>query len=70
MNICQQTVWRLERHINTHRTIMPLHKSGRLTKLIDVALMKVDDTMLQDNETTAKELCWEQLDFQFQRSLH
>ena len=49
---------------------MPLRKSGRLTKLTDVALMKVDDTMSQDDETTAKELCWEQLDFQFQHSLY
>jgi hypothetical protein len=35
----RQTVWRLDRHIHTHGTIMPLPKSGRLTKLTD-ALIK------------------------------
>ena len=56
---------------------MPLRKSGRPTKR-DVVLMKVDDVMSQDDETTVKELVvaflflGQQLEFQFQfrRSLH
>ena len=56
IDTCHQTVWRLERHIRAHRTINPLPKSGRPTKLIDVALQKIDTAMMQDAETTAKEL--------------
>lgn len=53
---CRQTVWRLEKHINTYGTIRPLPKSGRPTKITDKVLRKIDDTMSQDDETTAKEL--------------
>ena len=49
-------LWRLERHINTYGTITPLPKPGRLTKLTDLALQKIDAAMMQDDETTAKEL--------------
>ena len=56
INTSRQTVWRLEQHIDTHGTIMPLPKSGRPTKLTDATLMKVDKVMLQDDETTVKEL--------------
>ena len=71
INTCRQTVWRLERHINTHGTIIPLRKSGRPTKLTDVALMKIDDVMSQDDETTAKELvvALGTIGVQFRRSL-
>ena len=30
---CRQTVWRMKRHIDLHRTLKPLPKSGRPTKL-------------------------------------
>ena len=56
IDTCHQTVWRLERHIRAHSTINPLPKSGRPTKLINVALQKIDTAMMQDDETTAKEL--------------
>ena len=53
---CRQTVWRLEKHINAHDTIIPLPKPGRPTKITDYVLQKVDEAMTQDDETTAKEL--------------
>ena len=53
---CRQTVWRLERHIKEHGTIITLPKSGRPTKLTDVVLSKIDAAMTKDDETTAKEL--------------
>ena len=53
---CRQTVWRLERHINTYGTIVPLPKCGRPTKINDEVLQRIDDAMTQDDETTAKEL--------------
>ena len=56
IDTCRQTVWRLERHIRVHGTIKPLPKSGRPTKLSDVALHTIDEAMAQDDETTAKEL--------------
>ena len=56
IHTCHQTVWRLERHIKAHGTVLPLPKSGRPTKLTDTALKKIDDAMSQDDETTAKEL--------------
>ena len=36
----RQTVWRLIGHFKVHGTITPLPKSGRQTKLTDVALQK------------------------------
>ena len=51
-----QTVWRLEGHFKVQETITPLPKSGRPTKLTDVALQKIDAAMMQDDETTAREL--------------
>ena len=53
---CRQTVWRLEKHINAHDTIIPLPKPGRPTKITDYVLQKVYEAMTQDDETTAKEL--------------
>ena len=40
---CRQTVWRLEGHFKVHGTITPLPKSGKPTKLTDVAPQKIDD---------------------------
>ena len=40
---CRQTVWCLEGHLKVHGTITPLLKSGRPSKLTDVALQKIDD---------------------------
>ena len=56
IHTCRQTVWRLERHIKAHGSVLPLPKSGRPTKLTNTALKKIDDAMSQDDETTAKEL--------------
>ena len=56
IDTCRQTVWWLEKHINAYGTINPLPKSGRPTKVTDVALHKIDTAMMQDDETTAKEL--------------
>ena len=56
IDTCRQTVWRLERHIRAHGTINPLPKSGRPTKLTDVALQNIDTAMMQDDETTDKRL--------------
>ena len=56
IHTCRQTVWRLDGHIKGYGTIAPLPKSGRPTKLTDVALQKIDAAMMQDDETTAKEL--------------
>ena len=56
INTSRQTVWRLDRHIHTHGTIMPLPKSGRPTKLTDAVLKTINDAMMQDDKTTAKEL--------------
>ena len=53
---CRQTVWRLQRHLDTYGTIQPLPKPGRPTKLTDVTLQRIDAAMEQDDETTAKEL--------------
>jgi transposase len=62
ISTCRQTIWRLERHIRLYETIAPLPKSGRPTKLTDVALQKIDAAMMQDDETTAKELVTAVLD--------
>ena len=56
IDTCRQTVWRLERHISTHGKLMPLPKSGRPTKLTDEVLKKIDDAMVQDDETTEEDL--------------
>ena len=56
INTCRQTVWRLEKLINTHGTIVSLRKTGRLTKLTSAALQNIDEAMEEDDETTAKEL--------------
>jgi transposase len=56
IHTCRQTVWRLGGHIKVHGTITPLPKSGRPTKLTDLALQKIDGAMIEDDETTAKEL--------------
>ena len=40
---CRQTVWCLEGHLKVHGTITPLPKSGRPSKVTDVALQKIDD---------------------------
>ena len=53
---CRQTVWRLENHIESYGMIAPLPKSGRLTKLTDGALLRIDTAMMHDDEMTAKEL--------------
>lgn len=52
----RQTVWRLERHIEMYGFVRPLPKSGRRTKLTGGALKRIDEAMLRDDETTAKEL--------------
>ena len=48
INTCRQTVWRLEKHIKMHETIVPLRTSA--------ALRNIDEAIVEDDETTAKEL--------------
>ena len=40
----------------THGTILPLRKTGRLTKLTSAVLRNIDEAMEEDDETTDKEL--------------
>ena len=56
ISVCRQTVWRLQHHVNTYDTIDKLPKSGRPTKLTPAVLQQIDNTMEQDDETTAREL--------------
>ena len=56
IDVCRQTAWRLEKHINVHGSILPLPNSGRPTKLSEHVLQIIDNAMTQDDETTAKEL--------------
>jgi transposase len=53
---CRQTVWRIQRHIEDHSTVEPLHKSGRPTKLSATVLQSIENSMQRDDETTGKEL--------------
>ena len=53
---CRQTVWRMQRHIAEYGIVEPLPKSGRPTKLTATALQSIENSMQQDDETTAKEL--------------
>ena len=53
---CRRTVWRLQIHLDAYGTIQPLRKHGRPTILTDVTLQRIDAAMVQDDDTTAKEL--------------
>ena len=53
---CRQTVWRIQRHIEEYGTVKPLPKSGRPTKLSPTVLQSIENSMQNDDETTAKEL--------------
>ena len=53
---CRQTVWRIQRHIEDHSTVEPLHKSGCPTKLSATVLQFIENSMQRDDETTGKEL--------------
>ena len=53
---CRQTVWRIQRHIKEYGTINPLPKSGHPTKLSNNVLQSIENTMQEDDETTAKQL--------------
>ena len=52
----RQTVWHLERHIEMYGSVTPLPKRGRRTKLTGGTSKRIDEAMLRDDETTAKEL--------------
>ena len=54
---CRQTVWRLKNHISSFGSIQPLPKPGRPTVLTSEVLRMIDDSMQQDDETTADQLC-------------
>ena len=53
---CRQTVWRFWRHYQRHGSILPLQSGGRPRKLTEIVLQLIDAAMMENDETTAKEL--------------
>ena len=54
---CRQTVWRFWCHYQRHGSILPLQSGGRPRKLTEIVLQLIDAAMMENDETTAKELC-------------
>ena len=53
---CRQTVWQFWRHYQSHGSILPLQSGGRPRKLTEIVLQLIDAAMMENDETTAKEL--------------
>ena len=53
---CRQTVWRFWVHYRRNKTIKPLPRNGRPTKLTERVLELIEQKMQSDDETTVKEL--------------
>ena len=56
ISVCQQTVWRFQKHYLEHHCIAPLQRSDRPTKLTECVLQAIERAMQDDDETTAAEL--------------
>ena len=53
---CRQTVWRFWVHYKTYRSIEPLPRPGRSTKLTETVQNIIEVAINENDETTAKEL--------------
>ena len=53
---CHQTVCRFWCHYQRHGSILPLQSVGRPRKLTEIVLQLIDAAVMENDETTAKEL--------------